>query len=203
MKPYSNATNLVISGVILLTILVCYVFLGDLSLAEENGFTENLQAFYCALASAVFLAVFFNTPRLSHFRFFTLVFSALSFAFILRELDIEDFDLPQWAIVIGSGTGRNLLYVAMFMPLLIRLLLNFSRYFSCSIELLKTNAGIFVLSAGLLLISSGVIESTTFELHIIIEELLELGAYMSLLQGALLSSELCRNDFVLQGPWRQ
>ncbi|MDB2384824.1 hypothetical protein N9V90_03215, partial [Endozoicomonas sp.] len=80
--------SVVVSVTILLAIIFGYFYWGDLSLADENSITENVQAQCCAFAAAAFgyAACIASMPL--YFRFFVIFFAELSFSFILREIDI-------------------------------------------------------------------------------------------------------------------
>ena len=87
--------------------LLSGVWLENTSVFSENGLLENVQALTLIITLFFFLAPTFNRFRSD--RLLGVFFSFLTLSFILRELDIETFDLPNILILMGSGQGRNLL----------------------------------------------------------------------------------------------
>ena len=75
------------------------VWLENSSVFKENGLLENTQAFTLTITLLFFLAPMFNRFRSD--RLLAVFFSFLTLGFILRELDIETFDLPN--ILVGAG----------------------------------------------------------------------------------------------------
>lgn len=75
--------------------------------SRENGPLENIQVLLLLLGFICFLApVKKSNPG---FRCILLTGAMLSLSFILRELDVEDLAVPQWVILIASGTCRNII----------------------------------------------------------------------------------------------
>ncbi|MFP3983644.1 MAG: hypothetical protein ACLFV2_08150 [Desulfurivibrionaceae bacterium] len=84
------------------------LWLLDPGLAEENRLLEWGQVIFLVCAAVVCLirmAAGAATKRFFPFGFLFLFF----INFVLREVDVEDFPLPDIVVLLGSGTGRNIL----------------------------------------------------------------------------------------------
>jgi hypothetical protein len=89
-------------------ILLLLAWQADPGVAEENHLLENLQA------AALFLALMLSLVNLAPLRrrpppYIAAGLAVLFLTLLLRELDLEKFDLPDILTTLGSGTGRNLL----------------------------------------------------------------------------------------------
>ena len=107
------------------------VWLENSSVFKENGLLENTQAFTLTITLLFFLVPTFNRFRSD--RLLGVFFSFLTLGFILRELDIETFDLPNILILLGSGQGRNLLLAVGILSTLGCALFKFRYYLDLSI----------------------------------------------------------------------
>ena len=102
----SNVTQVFILAIVLWS-FYAVMLLDDPSVYAENNLLESTQALTLALALVFFLVPVFDSVR--NDRLIAVFLSLLSLGFILRELDVEQFDLPNLLILLGSGKGRNLL----------------------------------------------------------------------------------------------
>jgi hypothetical protein len=92
-----------------LSIWIVYevLYIGNTELVEENHFVEQLQVYLYALA-AVFLII--KGGVVKHLdRWLYLFFGVTCLSFVFRELD-----LPQLLILLGSGKGRNWIFIIVF-----------------------------------------------------------------------------------------
>lgn len=110
-------------------VLYAVMLLDDPSVYAENNLLESTQALTLALA-LVFLVPVFDSVR--NDRLIAVFMSLLSLGFILRELDVEQFDLPNILILLGSGKGRNLLLGTGLLLTLATALFKFRYYLSLS-----------------------------------------------------------------------
>jgi hypothetical protein len=99
--------------------------LGYTHLYAENGLMENLQVIFLCLA----LPGFAHTALTTEHTIKTLPWflALLVFAFIFRELDIEKFNSPAWAVFLFAGDGRAI-YLFPLLGMLLKLVLN-ARHF--------------------------------------------------------------------------
>jgi hypothetical protein len=70
----------------------------------ENGVLENTQVALLLISAWLFAVRSLSMPRVSVFLWIGAWFCL---SCILRELDIEDMNVSQWVIAVGSGPGRN------------------------------------------------------------------------------------------------
>ncbi|MBS9777657.1 MAG: hypothetical protein KGV50_02730 [Gammaproteobacteria bacterium] len=77
---------------------------------SENGLLENSEVIVLFFAMMTFLL---GLPQ-SEFKSIAYFSSAVCFAFILRELDVEKLNVPDIFVLLGSGKGRNILLAGVF-----------------------------------------------------------------------------------------
>ncbi|MDP7404141.1 MAG: hypothetical protein QF782_01745, partial [Porticoccaceae bacterium] len=92
--------------------ILSFHFFDDFAIVDENNLLENTQVLVLLLSLMLSIRTAINRVRKD--KIISIFFSFLSFGFILREIDLEDFDLPTWIIVLGSGSGRTILLVTIF-----------------------------------------------------------------------------------------
>ena len=92
--------------------ILSFHFFDDFAIVDENNLLENTQVLVLLLSLVLSIRTAINRVRKD--KIISIFFSFLSFGFILREIDLEDFDLPTWIIVLGSGSGRTILLVFLF-----------------------------------------------------------------------------------------
>ncbi len=150
----------------------------------ENGLLENIQACILAITFVVYLvnsAVEKNCCRL-----FLLSCSLLCYAFLLRELDVEKFDIPYALQMVGSGVGRNTTIAIAFLALFFYAARYFSFYKVEVVNFLRTRPGSLLIMAGVFLILGSVFEDIyAITHHVFIEESLELFAYVLIMLSSL------------------
>lgn len=178
--------------VILLVFIVCFdmllaymvIGLGMADLCKENGLLENIQAGLLAVTVCVFLV----QPLLStcYHRIFSWAGAFLCFAFFLRELEVEDFDLPAIVIMMGSGVGRNVLLASLGVALVVYCVVRFQtikvflpRYFFEKASLLFLAGLVFLVLGGLF--DKKIIHVVHYQFF---EEILEVTGYYLLFIGA-------------------
>lgn len=90
---------------------IWHLWLMEPAIAEENRLLELGQVIFLAGAALVcFIRMTAGemTKRLFPFGFLFLFF----LTFLLREVDVEDFPLPDIVVLLGSGPGRDILLAA-------------------------------------------------------------------------------------------
>ena len=161
------------------------VFDGNTQIYAENGLMENMQAFVLVIACITFLTVaVFNKKAAKAILLFCFF---LCYSFILREVDVEDFDVPYILKLIGSGTGRNAILLVGFVTICIYALSNgYSNFKKAAVEFIKTRAGILLVLGGVLLFAGDSFETrNTILHHVFFEEIFELSAYILILLSSL------------------
>ncbi len=184
----SNVTQVFILAIVLWS-FYAVMLLDDPSVYAENNLLESTQALTLALAWVFFLVPVFDSVR--NDRLIAVFLSLLSLGFILRELDVEQFDLPNLLILLGSGKGRNLLLGTGLLLTLVTALFKFRYYLSLSRCFFRHGAGIATLFAGLFLVVGDIFEKIDIPYHVLYEESLELVGYAILLLAA---SKLARRE---------
>lgn len=108
MKSGKWGLEALVAAVILVGFFVIrHLWLLEPGIAEENRLLEQGQVIFLAGAAVVCLirmAVGAAAKRFFPFGFLFLFF----LTFLLREVDVEDFPLPDIVILLGSGTGRDI-----------------------------------------------------------------------------------------------
>ena len=158
------------------------VWLENTSVFSENGLLENVQALTLIITLFFFLVPIFNRFRSD--RLLGVFFSFLTLSFILRELDIETFDLPNILILMGSGQGRNLLLAVGILSTIGFALFKFRYYLDLSVCFLKSRTGFACLGAGMFLVVGDIFENVQIPLNVLYEESFELIGYSLLLIAA-------------------
>jgi len=156
--------------------------LNDFNIFDENNLLENTQAFVLLLVFFLFLVPLFEPFRGD--KLIAVFFAILTLAFLLREVDIEKFDLPKILILLGSGNGRNILLALGFLSTLGFALFKFRYYLDLARCFLRNRTGFATLVAGLFLIVGDMFEKIDVPYHVLYEESLELLGYAFLLSAA-------------------
>lgn len=109
MKSRLWRVEALVAGVILIGFFgLRHLWLLAPGIAEENRLLEWGQVLF--LAGGAVVCLIRMAAGAATKRFFTFGFLFLTFlTFILRELDVEDFSLPDIVILLGSGPGRDIL----------------------------------------------------------------------------------------------
>jgi len=123
-----------------------------------------------------------------------IVFCALlCFSFFLRELDVEDFDIPHALILIGSGVGRNAVLGMAFAAILIYAILKFSYYKVAAVMFVKSKPGWLLITGGVFLLIGLLFEEKKGLVYhdVFIEEMCEIFGYV-----LILLSSIAANSFM-------
>jgi hypothetical protein len=151
---------------------------------SENGLLENMQVGLIAASCFFFLtplALKMKPEKLTHLFCFWLCYS-----FLVRELDIERLDAPDFLVLIGSGMGRNIILALGFISLTGYGFSKFSYYKEVGLAFLKSMSGLLLMLGGLFLVIGTLFEiSSSINQNVLFEELFELGGYCFILVSAL------------------
>jgi hypothetical protein len=176
-------------------IFVYFAFIkGNNSICEENYFIENLQAVLVITSCLVFLAYLVHMDKPYSFILWSL--SLLCFSFLLHELDVEKHDLPSFIVLLGSGTGRNIMLPVLWAFVAVQLLRDFSRLKKVIRDYLWSYSGIMLIICGGLLIAGSLFDHKIIVIDVFFrrcyEELFELNGYFMLFGAALTSRSSLR-----------
>ncbi len=157
-------------------------------LYAENGVIENLQVLAIFVCGTLFVKTIFSIKK-SHHKLIATGCAWLCLTFILREVDVEDFDIPQIFIFLGSGTGRNLMLLAGWITIFTLFYRQFSAFKGQLSRYFMSYTGrFFMLAAGFLLLGDAFdhrwIDVPFYQFY---EELSELNGYFSMVVGALVA----------------
>ena len=173
-----------IHSVLSLLIVVLFIIFYPEVDTDENGLLEWLQSGFIALSFFIFSFNTFVSQSIKK-RIISFGLALLSLTFLLRELDIEKFDLPLVLITLGSGSGRNILLGTLWV-VLFALLYKYKRYFDKSaIEtFLFSRVGQLLMFSATMLILGAMMDKNIFSLETLTtrfyEEVLELLGYVYL-----------------------
>ena len=154
------------------------------SLYAENGILENIQALVLMISCIIFILPVIYQKRED--KFILLFFSLLCFSFFLREVDVEDFNLPSILIFIGSGIGRNIMLTVGFLALFMNFYKNRESYKKLIRVFSFSNEGLLILQSAVFLFIGRYFETKILmPHHVFLEEIFELFGFLSLLFAAL------------------
>jgi hypothetical protein len=199
-KPYTftwNVSPTILGLIAILLIDASFIYEveieGNTEIVKENHALENNQVIMLFICWAVYLQTLFDTQK--DRKLFPCAGALLCLSFILRELDVEKFDLPQIIILIGHGLGRNIMLIGLWLLVIVLFIRNYKHYLEFSIYLLMTRSALLMIAGGLLLFVGNLFEDRVFSVnyHQLYEELSELTAYSLILLASLnLSADLQR-----------
>jgi hypothetical protein len=160
--------------------------IGNLKVFKENQLLENLQALLIFIAGLSYSQAVPYVGKCR--RLLPLGGALLSISFLLRELDVEKFDVPRWAaFLLGSGIGRNSLLTILWLSVVFLFVRNRRHYLPLALGLLTHRTGIYAILSGVLLITGSLFEEQVFnvKMYQFYEELAEMNGYFFLLLSAL------------------
>lgn len=103
-----GALMLILSGLTLHEVYFCR----NTAICQEGEFVEGISAF-CYLFAAI-LTFFRSFHRSGLEQKLTWIFSLTTLLFFVRELDMEHLNIPGVLIVMGTGIGRDVLFVTLY-----------------------------------------------------------------------------------------
>jgi len=140
----------------------------------------------CLLLLSLIITIYIALDRVREDKIISVVLSIALFGILLREIDIEDFNIPMWVIAIGSGSGRTLLLSLMLAPVLLFMIMKHHEYYGLVKKYFMSQVGLsFILSFCLLLLGS-FFEHEYLLSRTLIEESFELIAYGLFFRGVFI-----------------
>jgi hypothetical protein len=158
----------------------------------ENALIENIQACLIATAGILYLATAILEKRSC--KLIIMFCSLLCFTFLLRELDVENFDIPHALILIGSGVGRNVILSGAFIAILIYAVLKFSYYKVATVVFVKSKPGWMLTTGGVFLLTGNFFEKNHC---LFLEEMSELFGYILILLSSISANFLLNSIMIL------
>jgi len=171
--------NVAISSLFVIGVLFLYPEIDT----NEDGIVESTQSLFIGLSMFIFAYHAFSVQDI-HTKLASFAFLLLSLTFLLRELDVETFDIPSVFILLGSGAGRNILLISLWIVLLV---LTFKyKGFSKNkvVQLLLSIQGQILMFSAFMLVLGAMMDRNVFSLEHLMtrfyEELFELLGYVYL-----------------------
>lgn len=160
---------------------------------KENGPLENLQVALLFFSSIAFLIPVARAER--SYRCVLLAGTMLCYSFILRELDVEDLAVPQWVILLGSGTGRDILLGLGWVAVGVLTLKSRAVFKDTIKPILFSRATMLIVISGLVLFSGSIFDHKDNKTPAdqLAEEIIEVVGYGIFFLGALLSRFTARS----------
>jgi len=174
---------------------------GMSQLHAENHLLENIQVTLLALTTIAFLTHLLHTGKYHHF--FALCGALFCFSSILRELDVETFDIPEILILLGSGTGKHIMLVSLWLFLTGYGVFNYQKIKPrCWRDLILENATLVIFLGGCLLIFGGLYDQRIIDVHHrqFYEELLETNGYLLIWVGSIMYASYFKNGVEIPEP---
>lgn len=138
-------------------------FMSDITVYEENGVLENMQALILVLCAGLFACKAPSSP--GRLMLVPLFLCWLSVSFVFREVDVEDLAVPQWLIALGSGKGRNTLLAVTLFPMLVIAWRSRSWYWALIRRFFRTQAGKTLLLAAAMTFIGRLFEEARMLVH--------------------------------------
>lgn len=158
---------------------------GSVELYAENGLIESLQVYLLAVACAVYVVTLALETRPD--KLLLLTCTLLCYGFIVRELDVENFAIPQVLIFIGSGVGRTVtLALAMAAIALYAMLTDPVRYAKTAVAFARSRPGLLFIAGCVFLVIGDLLEKNKLLIqHVFFEEMAELFGYLLILLASI------------------
>ena len=149
--------------------------MGYTSIANEYSVLESAQV--CLLLLSLIITIYTALDREREDKIISIVLSIALFGILLREIDIEDFNIPMWVIAIGSGSGRTLLLSLMLVPILLFMVVKHHEYYGLVKKYFMSQVGLSLILSFCLLLIGSLFEHEYLLSRTLIEESFELIAY--------------------------
>ncbi|MEE9368967.1 MAG: hypothetical protein V3V05_08885 [Pontiella sp.] len=159
----------------------------DGSLYAENGPLENLQVLLLFLSAIAFLIPVSKAPI--SLKYVLLAGALLSCSFILRELDVENLNVPKWVVSIGSGVGRNIVLGSGWIALGVLAIKSISAFKENFRDILLSRTMLLLVIAGVILLFGALFDhkDNKTSLDELAEEVIEVLGYATFFLAALAS----------------
>lgn len=161
-----------------------FYFLGYTSIANEYSLLESAQV--CLLLISLVITIYTALDRVREDKIISIILSIALLGILLREIDLEDFNMPMWIIALGSGSGRTLLLSLMLAPVLLFMVVKYQQYYGLVKNYFMSQVGISLILSFCLLLIGSLFEHEYLLSRTLIEESLELIAYGLFFRGVFI-----------------
>lgn len=183
-----------------ITLWTCTVFiylgiwivlaLNKVQISHEHGPMENAQA-WCLVLGCFLFGILAWRSQSADYR---ILFGSLALfyaSFVLREVEVEDLNIPEFFILLGSGDGKKYLLISCWLTAFGFFLGNFGSTWSAFKQWLKTPAGLTISIGGAFYLFGMPFDKKMFGLpyeeNVLFEEMLESIATLWMLISAGMS----------------
>ena len=170
--------------IIIVVVSIALIQFGDpATIYQENHFLENLQAATLVAAAVVFFVA--GSALQLTTRYVAWFFAALSWAFFIREIEIEGLGFPGWVDFFLAGKGR-VIFVTPFLMTLYYVAKHFHHYWQNISAYITSTSGIYLIIAGICMSAGWPVDKKIIEFDgaIFWEESFELAGYYFMLVAA-------------------
>jgi len=143
----------------------------------------------CLLLLSLLITIYIAFDRVREDTIISIVLSIALFGILLREIDIEDFNVPMWVVAIGSGDGRTLLLSIMLAPVLLFMIVKYQQYYDLVKKYFLSQVGLSLVLTFCLLLIGSMFEHEYLLSRTLIEESFELIAYGLLFRAVFIMSQ--------------
>lgn len=156
---------------------------GKSFIAYENELIENFQALMLFISMLVFAIYLFRCDQ--SLQVITFCGFLFFLTFLLREVDVESFKIPGIFIQIGSGHGRNIILLSLWLIALTYLFANTGQNMRIVRQLFHSRAGTLYVIGSLMLLLGEILDVIGGHSIPLYEELTEVIGYYFMLVAAL------------------
>lgn len=157
-------------------------FMNNTELSAEGGVIESITAFSFLFAGV--LLMFQTLSKQGFEQRLTQFFSVTTLLLFLREVDVEDYNLPSLIKCVGSGDGRDMLFVTLYLVLIGLILKSYRIGLVKKVAIsFRSHVALTVLAGCVLLIIGGVFENFHNEF---IEEIMEMNGGLLIMLASIL-----------------
>ena len=155
-------------------------------ITREHCLLENLQAFLLAVSALIFL---WRAKKAGDLTPVYLCGALLCFTMFVREYDVRKLDLPEVVVTLGSGRGKDALFVLLWTLGIFNIALRFRAVFAAVRKSFLPSDLIMFIVAALFMVLGELFEKHVVPVypHVFFEELAELNAYMILLAATFVT----------------
>ncbi len=160
---------------------------GNTAIANEYNLLESAQV--CLLLICLAFTLYIALDRAREDTIISIILSIALFGILLREIDLEDFNIPMWIIAIGSGSGRTLLLLIMLAPVLLYMIVKYQQYYGLVKKYFMSQVGLSLILSFCLLLIGSMFEHEYLLSRTLIEESFELFAYGLFFRAVFIMSQ--------------
>ena len=140
----------------------------------------------CLLLLSLVITIYIALDSVREDKIISIILSIALFGILLREIDLEDFSMPMWIIVIGSGSGRTILLSLMLAPVLLFMVVKYQQYYGLVKNYFMSQVGLSLFLSFCLLLIGSLFEHEYLLSRTLIEESFELIAYGFFFRGVFI-----------------